>query len=187
VLMPALSLIADQPRHQIRAKIARQRQRILPLMALGLALLACFGDLLIELLYDDRYLQASWMLPILAVGIWPRLLCNTIEPVLFAIGRPQYTAAANLSRFICTSLGVLWGYRLFQLPGAIVGVALNDLFYYCVIRYGLWREGLGKLRQDILATALLAVLIGGLLLSRVAWGLGTPLDVLWGATPAFRG
>jgi O-antigen/teichoic acid export membrane protein len=186
VLMPALSMMADQPRSQIRVKIARQRKRILPAMALGLAIMACFGDMLIELLYDERYLQASWMLPILALGIWPRLLCNTIEPVLFAIGRPQYTAAANLSRFICTSIGVLLGYRFFQLPGAIVGIALNDLFYYLVISYGLWREGLANLKQDGLATALLVVFMAGLVLSRITWGLGTPLDVLWGASPVLN-
>ncbi len=56
-----------------------------------------------------------------------------------------------------------------------MAVALNDLFYYiCVnficVNFGLQREGMGCLRQDIQATALL---VGGLLvlgLGRVMLG-----------------
>lgn len=176
VLMPAFSRIVDQPRPQIRAKLGRKRKFVLVLMAFGIALIVCLGDVIIKILYDDRYIQASWMLPILALGLWPRLMCNTNEALLFAIGRPQYTAAANLTRFLCTASGIYVGYALFGFPGAVIGIALNDLFYHLVINWGLWREGLGDMKQDILATGVLFSILTILLGLRYQLGYGLPID-----------
>lgn len=176
VIMPALTLIADQPRSTIRAKLLRKRLPVVMALAAGMAVMVAGGDFLIRFLYDSRYHQAAWMLPILALGIWPRLLCNTIEPVLFVIGRPQYMAGANLSRFIWTAAGIGIGHSLFKLPGAVIGVALNDLCYYSVIGYGLQREGLGALKQDALSTGLMLAILISLLLIRHSLGLGLPID-----------
>lgn len=179
VIMPAISKIADLPRPSVRSKICRKRRPVLIVMAIGIALMATFGDWIIETLYDERYQAAAWMLPILSVGIWPRLLCNTNEPALFAIGRPQYTAAANLARFTFTAIGIWIGYSLFSLPGAVMGVALNDLCYYLVANYGLWREGLSDIKQDILATGILICALAILLGIRSALGLGLPIDSMF--------
>jgi len=178
VILPAVSKLADLPRETIRAKLLQNRQPILIALAFGLTVLVSFGDILIEVLYDERYIEAAWMLPILALGIWPRMLCNTNEPSLFAIGKPQYPASANFTRFLCTGIGVPLGYSLMKVPGAIVAVALNDLLFYLVINYGLWREGLSGLRQDILATALLVALLAVVLTGRFILGFGLPIDGL---------
>jgi hypothetical protein len=61
-------------------------------------------------------------------------------------------------------------------PGAIIAIALNDLFYYLVVNYGLWREGLSGLIQDILATALLVVLITVVVAGRFFLGFGLPIS-----------
>lgn len=178
VILPAVSKLADLPRKEIRAKLLHSRKPLLLALAFGLTILVSFGDILIKVLYDERYIEAAWMLPILALGIWPRLLCNTNEPSLFAIGKPQYTASANLTRFACTFFGVLLGYSLMQVPGAVIAVALNDLLYYLAINYGLWREGLSGLKQDILATALFVGLLAVVLTGRFVLGFGFPIDGL---------
>lgn len=179
VIFPALARIADLPRQEIRAKLNRNRKPMLILLAVGLAFLISFGDFLVKLLYDKRYTDAAWMLPLLALGIWPRLLCNTNDPALMAIGKPQYVTAGNFSRFICTAVGVLIGFQLFKVPGAIAAVALNDLVYYLAANYGLWREGLSGLMQDFLATALLVALVAVLVTGRYFLGFGFPLDTLF--------
>jgi O-antigen/teichoic acid export membrane protein len=176
VIMPAIAKIADLPRSTIREKISRKRRPVLILMAVGIAGMATFGDFIIKVLYDERYQAAAWMLPILALGIWPRLLCNTNEPALFSLGRPQYSAAANVARFLFTALGIWIGYSSLGLQGAVIGVALNDLCYYLVANYGLWREGLSDIRQDILATGILICALIILLSGRSALGLGLPID-----------
>ncbi len=178
VIFPAISKIADLPRETIRSKLLKHRQPVLIALTLGLTVLICFGDILIKVLYDKRYIDAAWMLPILALGIWPRMLCNTNEPALFAIGKPQYTASGNFTRFLCTSVGIWIGFSLIGVRGAVIAVALNDLFYYLAINYGLWREGLSGLMQDIQLTALLLVLLTVVLTGRYVLGFGLPIDGL---------
>lgn len=178
VIFPAISKITDQPRQTIRAKLLKNRKPILLALILLLTVLVCFGDVLVKVLYDERYSEAAWMLPILALGIWPRMLCNTNEPSLFAIGKPQYSTIANFTRFVWTSLGVWFGFSLFEIPGAIIAVALNDLSYYLAVNYGLWREGLSGLMQDILATALLVALLAVVLTGRFFLKFGLPIDGL---------
>lgn len=159
VLFPAFSTLRDAPRALLREKITNHRLRVLYLLAAGLTLFVCFGDWLIRFLYDPRYWQAAWMLPLLALGLWPRLLCNTIEPALFAIARPQYTTVAQVARVAWTVAGVLVGYALAGIFGAILAIALNDLMYYLVIQFGLWCEGLSELRQDALGTIAFALML----------------------------
>lgn len=172
VLFPAYSLLQDLPRGELRAKITRHRAPMLYLLAGAVAALVCFGDALVRFFYDARYWQAAWMLPILALGLWPRLLCGTLEPALFAIGKPQYTTAAQMTRVVWTVGGVLIGFALAGTLGAIVAIALNDLLYYLVIQIGLWREGLAATRQDAQVTLVFLMLIGAVLSARFLFGGG---------------
>ncbi|MEG4800013.1 hypothetical protein QUB63_02925 [Microcoleus sp. ARI1-B5] len=171
--------MVDQPREILRAKILKNRQPIPIAFAAGLALLLSFGDVAIKILYDDRYIQAAWMLPILALGIWPRVLCNTgIESALFALGKIQYPAFGQFLRFIWTSIGLWVAFSIAGLPGAIVAVALNDLGLYAAISYGLWREKVNCLVQDIQATLLLLGLLAAVVAARYFLGFGLPIDLL---------
>jgi O-antigen/teichoic acid export membrane protein len=176
VLFPALARMTDLPRSTIRAKLNSKRKLILVVMAPILAVMVAFGDFVITTLYDNRYIEAAWMLPILTLGIWPRLLCNTNEPVLMALGKPQYNTIAQITRFVSTAFGIWIGYSLFGLVGAVIGVALNDLCYYVAINYALWREKLGNLLQDFLATAIMLGILALLLGLRYSLGLGLPID-----------
>ena len=171
VLFPALSRLRDLPRHELRERILHNRRLIVFVLAAGVALFASFGDVLIRTLYDLRYWQAAWMLPLLALGLWPRVLCNTIEPSLFAIGMPKYSSLGQLARFVFTLSGILLGFAWFGLVGALAAVALNDLAYYMIINIGLWRQGLSGLKQDFQATALFAAVILLLLWSRTLAGI----------------
>lgn len=166
VLFPAISKLRDLPRHMLREKILRNRKPVLFVLATVLALFACFGDMAIRALYDPRYWQAAWMLPLLALGLWPRVLCNTIEPSLFAIGVPKYSALGQVARFAFTLSGILLGFAWFGIVGAVAAVALNDVAYYAIVNIGLRRQGLSGLKQDLQATAVLAALSLFLLLGR---------------------
>lgn len=159
VVLPATSKLTDLPRPQLRAKILPYRKRLLLLLTAGMVLLISSGDLLILTLYDERYAAAAWMLPILALGIWPRLLCSTIDSSLIALGEMRYTTLGNFFRLLSTIGGILLGYTLLGPVGAVVAVALNDLLYYVSVNFGLHLEGVGCLKQDMKATALL---LGGI-------------------------
>lgn len=178
VLFPLMSKIIDQPVHEIARKFFKSRRWLLLSVLLVLAALASCGDIIINFLYDDRYAAAEWMFPILTVGIWPRILAQTSEPFLYAKGIFVYGAAGNFSRLVCTVIGVTVGFRYLGELGAILAVALNDLFYYLVVTFGLVREKLNPVKQDILSTALLFLVIFVIVAGRISLGLGHPLDSL---------
>ena len=161
VIFPVISRQVDLPRKDLRHKILHQRMSILAVAIPLLAILAGFGDFLILKLYDSRYEDAAWMLPILALGIWPNLLIATMSPSLLAIGEPLYAAWGNLFKFCYMIVALPLGYAWLGVTGAVIVVACNDLPFYLVVGYGLWREKLNAIAQDLIATL---VLFGSILL-----------------------
>jgi O-antigen/teichoic acid export membrane protein len=184
VLFPAFSRFADLPREEFRAKILKNRKPFLIAATLGVTVLACFGDKLIPVLYPEKYKDAAWMLPLLAIGFWPRILTQTIDQALFAIGKSRYPAYGCFLKFLYMVIGLPLAFYLMGgsqghgLLGAIIVIALNDIPFYGAIAYGLWRERLTSVMQDIKATALFLALLTIVLMTRYALGLGLPIDSL---------
>jgi O-antigen/teichoic acid export membrane protein len=155
VIFPSVSKVIDQPQHIVVEKLLKSRKILLVPFLLMTAFLTGFGDIIIRFLYDERYSAGSWMLPILALGFWPRLLAQTSEPYLLARGLFKYPAFGNFLRLGFTVVGIAIGFYYFQEIGAIVAVALNDLLYYVVVTFGLAREKVYSIIQDIVVTATL--------------------------------
>ncbi len=176
VIFPVFSQQKDIPRQILRAKILKKRWIILVGLALGLTFLISFGDLIVYILYDQRYDAAGWMLPILALGIWPLVLSGTIEKALYAFGKPLYSACGYFLKFVYMLIALPLGFSLMGVFGAVIVVALNDIPFYVPVSYGLWREKLNVVYQDIQATILLFVLIAFVLTVRYVLGFGLPMD-----------
>jgi O-antigen/teichoic acid export membrane protein len=175
VLFPAFSKMVDQPREVFLAKILKNRMPLLLFAAVGIGVLVGCGDLFVKLLYDKRYEQASWMLPLMAIGIWPRVLTQTIDQVFFAMGQPRYPTYGCLAKFVFMLAALPLGFHFMGVPGAVIAVALNDIPFYVVIAEGLRREKLSSFKQDMLATLFFVGLIALVLAVRSVLGLGSPL------------
>lgn len=179
VLFPAFSKLADLPRATVRAKILKHRFLLLISMAFALTWLVSFGDFLVSILFDDRYAEAAWMLPLLALGIWPRVLTQTIDQVFFAVGQPRYPTYGCLFKFVFMLIGLPVGFHLSGIVGAVIVVALNDLPYYVAVTYGLYREKLPVFAQDVQATLLFLAFTTLVLLARTILGFGLPFSGLF--------
>jgi O-antigen/teichoic acid export membrane protein len=159
VMFPVISKQLHLPRSELRAKISHHRQMILVVLALGVALLVVGGDMIIRALYDERYHAAGWMLQILAVGLWPRVLVNTLAPALLSLGKPSYLAYANAIRLVFVIIALPLSHMLYGMPGVVIVVSATGMIDYIVKNYGLWRDDLLLLKQDIIFTAVFAALI----------------------------
>jgi O-antigen/teichoic acid export membrane protein len=179
IMFPLISRYIELDRPTLRDKILKKRWFLLIGLAVLVTGLTSFGDLLIEFLYDSRYNQAAWMLPILAIGLWPLLLSFTINKALFAIGKPLYSAAGNFLKFFYMITALPLAYSMFGVFGAVLAVAFNDILPYCVVNIGLWREGLSGLMQDIQATFILIGLLTLVIGIRYSLGFGLPIDSLF--------
>jgi O-antigen/teichoic acid export membrane protein len=174
VIFPVISRRADRPRQELRIKIKQQRWRLLMILALIVVAIVSFGDLLISKLYDERYLAATWMLPILGLGIWPTVLSETLGRCLSGLGKPQYATWGAFYRFLFIVIGLPWGFKSFGIFGVLIVIALNDLPIYVAVTYGLWREKLLCLRQDLQATSVFLGLLILMLVVRYLVGIDLP-------------
>ena len=137
--------------------------------ARGLALLAFFpplivlvvgGPIVVDVLYDDRYLEAGWMLQILAAGAIPQMLVVTAERGLLAFGDSFRHMALQISSAVLVVLGLAVGATLGGTTGLMVGGSVARLVAYLPYallsrKYGFSTPGL-----DLLALASGALLCG---------------------------
>ena len=107
-----------------------------------------WGGLLIVHLYDHRYREAAWMIPILALGLWHTLLYQTTYPVLLSLGKAKYNAVGNAVYCVTICAGIPIAFHFFGMFGAVVAVAAGDFPLYLAIQFGLWRQRIGLWRQD---------------------------------------
>lgn len=178
VIFPAIANHIDLPRSSLRNKILRQRRIMLIGFAILLTFLVTFGDLVIATLYDQRYAEATWMMPILSCGVWFSVLFYTISPALMAIGKPMYAAQSNLAGFLVIGLGLPLVFFRFGTVGAIVLIALSDMPLYLVNLYGLGKEKLLTISQDIKFTAFFVWLLALSLFIRNYLGFGVPIHAI---------
>lgn len=174
VFFPIAAKLIELPRREFRDKILRNRPLLLLPSALVLALMSCFGDLIISILYDERYASGGWMLSVMALGIWPRLAAQTIDPALTALGKPFYVALGNCLKLIFMVIAMPIGFHYLGIFGAILVITLNDVPYYGAIAYGLQREKLSSYLQDLKMTFAFGVIIAVFLSLRFALNLGLP-------------
>ena len=176
VILPLVSRYISLTRAELRTKILQKRWLLLIGSAIILSCLVTVGDLLISTLYDQRYLKASWMLPILSLGIWPSIIFHTINPVLLAIGKPLYGAAGNSIKFLYMVILLPSFFSFMGVLGVIIVIAFNDLPSYGSVAYGIRRERISVLAQDLFATIFF---VGFIILAcsvRYFLGYGLPLD-----------
>ena len=157
---PFITKMAHLPVTEFRGVFLQYRFRALLVGAAMLCLVACLGGLLVTKLYDRRYHDASWMVPVLALGLWHTLMHATTMPVLLSLGKSHYQAIGNA--FYCATVltAIPIGFHFFGMFGAVVGVAIGDLPFYFVLVVAASLEGVSTWRQDLQATAVFLCFLG---------------------------
>jgi hypothetical protein len=85
--------------------------------------------------------------------------------------------------FLCYAIGIPSGYNSpLHEVGAVLAVAVSNIPIWFVVMYGLWREKLLALRQDLLMTALFLAILSLVIAIRISTGLGTPFDALFSSS-----
>ena len=85
-VFPFIASSSEKPRNELRRQVMPIRAVFLLLTAAGLSLIAVGGDLLVAVLYDQRYQAAGVMLPLFIVGAWFSILCTVNKSILLGLG-----------------------------------------------------------------------------------------------------
>lgn len=158
MIFPKVAAFAKE-RSELRPAIAGLRIKALVATACGLSIVVALSDLLILILYDDRYTAAAFMLPILMAGAWFSILSTMGESFMLGIGKSVHSAQANLAKLIWLVIAVPLALTYFGLIAALCVIAVADLFRYISLSVSQWKEGLSFLRQDFVLLSLFIVLV----------------------------
>lgn len=157
---PFISKMAHLPKPEFRKLFLRYRFRALMAGAFLLCMTVYVGGFLITKVYDHRYHEAAWMVPVLALGLWHTLMAATTLPALYSLGKSQYTAIGNVFYCVVAVTSIPLGFHFFGMFGAVVAVAAADLPVYIIMLIGASRQGVSTWRQDLLATSIYLCFLG---------------------------
>lgn len=158
----------------------RQRQLRTGLTAAILSLLllmAWIGPWLVDLLYDDRYVQAGPMIVLISLTLVPAVITMTYDQAALAAGDSRgffaFTACRALLQTGLFLLAVAW----FGLPGGILAMGLSMLAAYPVL---IWlarkHQAWDPLHDSVFAAV--ATALGGATLFWHRESLGTLIETL---------
>ena len=157
--LPFIAKMAQLPRHEFRTKCLHYRLYVLIGGAFILSTVINAGGPILLHIYDKRYIDAGWIVPVLALGLWHTLLYSTTGDILIALGNARYNAVGTASYAVTMFILIPLGFHLHGLLGAVIGIAAGDFPFYLVLTYGAQRERVSTWRQDILATGIFLVLL----------------------------
>jgi O-antigen/teichoic acid export membrane protein len=113
------------------------------------------GPTAVRCLYDDRYIEAAWVIQYLAVGAWFSMLEGTVGASLLAQGQARPVMISTASRFFGMLVFLPLGYWLRGFEGMIVGFVVSDLVRYMVVVLIARAHGMSAWIYDIALTALI--------------------------------
>jgi O-antigen/teichoic acid export membrane protein len=178
VVYPLIASSSSQPRPSVRAHVSPLRRRLLIAAALAFAVGVSISDRFVMLVYDHRYHDAAWMLPILLLGVWPSVLTATGESTLLGLGKPVYAGVSNGLKLGYLVVAVPFMFLTYGMLGAVVAMAFSDLVRYLPLLGGQVRERLSFIRQDAVATLIFLVTLALMTAARQHYGFGTPFDTI---------
>ncbi len=177
IVFPFVSKLAHLPRAEFFGLVLEHRRHVLMAASAILAVVVTFGDQFMVHIYDSRYHAASWIVPILALGLWHTLLYATTTACLWAVGKPQYVTTGYLFSAIAVLTLTPLAFHEWGLPGFVWTVAFSDVPMYFVNLFGLGRQGMFPAAQDFKATLLFLLICSVLIALRLAVGLHLPHPV----------
>ncbi|TNC50406.1 polysaccharide biosynthesis protein [Rubellimicrobium rubrum] len=141
VLIP---VYRDSPPAQSPAneqRVRRFRSGALAALLLISALFAFGGAELVRLMYDERYHQAAGIVVLVTVAQLPSLIFLTCDQAALAMGDSRRFFVLTLARGALVTLGLMIGFNVAGLAGAIVGQGLGSLAAYPVLAWLLKPHG----------------------------------------------
>jgi O-antigen/teichoic acid export membrane protein len=136
----------------------RLRSDLLALPAVGG--LAVLGDEVVDLLYDDRYADAGWILQALCVRVAMACVSGPCETCLFAQGHTRYALYGNLGMTLWVWVGIPLGWWLAGLTGLVWATALSGIPVLLTVWAPLRRLGMLRVEREAIAFAAFAAGMG---------------------------
>jgi len=160
VFFPAYSRVRSEGNQRLQEVFYRTRLAVDGLVVPALGGLTALGPFVVHLLYDKRYVDAGWMLRVLAIRVAIACLASPAQFCLFALGQSRYGFFLNLARVVALVAGVPLGFHLAGINGLIWAVTLSEVPALIVVYVGFTRAGLLSVKHELRVPAFYAAGLG---------------------------
>jgi O-antigen/teichoic acid export membrane protein len=164
VVFPAVSEILRERRGDLKDGYYGFQMVVASLTYASAGFLMGAGDAIVTLLYDHRYLQAGWMLQILAAGLLA-VPWRSASLCFMALGQPQILSYTIAVRLVVLGIAAPLGFHALGIEGAIWGIVMAQLSAVPVIVVFMIKNALLDIRKELL---LLLIVPLGVLVAKVA-------------------
>lgn len=178
VLFPAVAAMDAHPA-QVRSRLLHARRTALLLVAGALASFIAVSDLVVNLLYDVRYAEAAFMLPLLLLGVWITILSTVNDSVMLGTAKPAFPAIAQSAKLLTYVIGVPIAFHYSGLTAAIIVLNAGEVARYVVLWALSRKQHLGFGRDDLGITFLFLFAILAIREVLAAVGLTSGLEGLF--------
>jgi O-antigen/teichoic acid export membrane protein len=111
-----------------------------------------FSELIVQHLYDPRYWEAGWILPVLCAGVWFGILTSINDSILMGLARPAYPALSNAAKLITYVVGVPLAFYFYGFAAAVAVISIGEVVKYAALWLLSHKEHLQFGRDDLILT-----------------------------------
>jgi len=129
LIFPLYSRLLHEGR-DLRPFLGRTHLAAGTVAALFIGGLIAAGPTLIRCLYREDFHDATWILPLLALGCWLQIAENNASAILLAQGKPKLPLISNAVKVLCICFAMPLGWWIDGLRGLIIGFIIGDLARY---------------------------------------------------------
>lgn len=151
VFYPIFSRVRSQGTAALGDIYYRTRLRVDLLALPALGGLAILGDLVVAMLWDERYHDAGWMLRILSVRVAVACVATPCESCLSAIGQPRFGFRRSVARTVWILSVVPLGWACGGMEGMIWATALSEVPSLIILLPAFRDAGLLRPLRELLA------------------------------------
>ncbi|WP_306152685.1 oligosaccharide flippase family protein [Roseovarius sp. MMSF_3281] len=126
-----------------------------------MAVMALVGPWLVDVLYDDRYVQAGGMVVLIACALVPQVIGATYDHAALAAGDSKRFFVFSGTRAVIQVAALLIGITQFGLLGALVALGLSAILVYPVLVWLARVHGVWDAAHDAMAALAAAVIVAG--------------------------
>ena len=151
VLYPVFSRVSQEEPELLRDEYYAARLRLDAAALPALGALTMLGDFIVILLWDLRYVEAGWMLRVLAIRAAFACIMLPCEVCLVATGESRFGFIRSVVRMFAVLIGVPLGYAWGGAEGLVLAVALSEVPAAFILWPAAARRGLFKITREIRA------------------------------------
>jgi O-antigen/teichoic acid export membrane protein len=140
-------------------KLHRTRFKLNAGLLLICSVVAIFGDILVQFLYDERYRQAGWMLQFLALGKYGHCLTVTLRPLLFSKGDSFSSMLHQICLSVLLASGMIVGAWHKGALGLIIAYALVPVLVHPILIFAARKHDFYCFRRDLVLAGSGALLV----------------------------